>query len=96
MAEGPSAMFGTIAAKSESDLAWKRQKQMMRNRHQWEVQDLRAAGLNPILSAGGAPSMASVSQAKLPDFGSDFGMAGAATRKSQKTQESSIERNNCR
>lgn len=28
-------------------------KTMMQNRHQWEVNDLRSAGLNPILSAGG-------------------------------------------
>lgn len=28
-------------------------KTMMQSRHQWEVDDLRAAGLNPILSAGG-------------------------------------------
>lgn len=29
------------------------------HRHQWEVGDLRAAGLNPILSAGGQPPVAS-------------------------------------
>ena len=33
--------------------AWARQKQAMQNAHQWEVQDLRNAGLNPILSATG-------------------------------------------
>lgn len=33
--------------------AWQRQKEAMQNAHQWEVADLRAAGLNPILSATG-------------------------------------------
>lgn len=33
--------------------AWSRQKQAAQNAHQWEVADLRAAGLNPILSATG-------------------------------------------
>ena len=33
--------------------AWLRQKEAMQNQHQWEVADLRAAGLNPILSATG-------------------------------------------
>ena len=33
--------------------AWQRQKEAMQNAHQWEVQDLRKAGLNPILSATG-------------------------------------------
>ena len=33
--------------------SWKHQKEVMQNRHQWEVNDLRKAGLNPILSATG-------------------------------------------
>jgi hypothetical protein len=33
--------------------AWQRQKEAMQNAHQWEVEDLRKAGLNPVLSAMG-------------------------------------------
>ena len=33
--------------------------QMMQNAHQWEVEDLQTAGINPILSAGGSPNMPS-------------------------------------
>jgi len=62
-----------IAGKFEGDLAWSRQKRMMQNRHQWEVDDLRKAGLNPILSAGGAPSMASPNPARLPDLQASSG-----------------------
>jgi hypothetical protein len=36
-----------------ADKAWSRQKQAAQFAHQWEVADLRAAGLNPILSATG-------------------------------------------
>ena len=39
-------------------------KEQLQNRHQWEVNDLRAAGLNPILSAmKGAPSIGGSAQA---------------------------------
>lgn len=44
--------------------AYKRNKTMYKNRHQWEVEDLRKAGLNPIMSAmKGAPVGAAAPQA---------------------------------
>lgn len=42
-------LFGNYNANK----AWSRQKQAAQSAHQWEVADLRAAGLNPILSATG-------------------------------------------
>lgn len=46
------------AAQAQMDF----QKQTLQNRHQWEVNDLRAAGLNPILSANsGAPGASGAS-----------------------------------
>lgn len=63
----------------KSSLAWSRLKRTMTRRHQWEVNDLRKAGLNPILSAGGAPSIGGPQQ-QPP---SSFGDIGELVRKSK-------------
>jgi len=41
----------------------------LQKRHQWEVADLKAAGLNPILSAGGTPSIGSSAKADVESSG---------------------------
>lgn len=48
---GGAMSLGSSALSSY--LSYKQQKKFMQNRHQWEVDDLRKAGLNPILSATG-------------------------------------------
>jgi hypothetical protein len=48
---GGAMSLGSSALSSY--LSYKQQKKIMQNRHQWEVDDLRKAGLNPILSATG-------------------------------------------
>jgi len=60
-----TAASGAFATEDERDFATSSAatanaftKEQLQNRHQWEVSDLRAAGLNPILSAmKGAPSI---------------------------------------
>lgn len=47
-----SSMLGSNAADDAAELAYKRQKDMYQNRHQWTVQDLIKAGLNPALAYG--------------------------------------------
>lgn len=49
-------------------VSWKHQKEAMQNRHQWEVDDLRKAGLNPILSAGGSGSPGNAPIIEAPDI----------------------------
>jgi len=71
---GIKGLFGIGSANK----AYTRQKEMMKNAHQWEVQDLRKAGLNPILSAtgGNGASASAPASADTPDL--DLASASAA------------------
>ena len=55
IAGGIGEYFGTSSANSLQQSLFNQQiafnKQVMQNRHQWEVEDLKKAGLNPLLSA---------------------------------------------
>lgn len=48
------AISGPIASHFAQKRAFKYAKNILKNRHQWEVADLRAAGLNPILGYVGS------------------------------------------
>ena len=83
-----AALAGGVAGIGSSAFAsyvnWKHQKEVMKNRHQWEVEDLRKAGLNPILSAGGQGAPGNAPEIVAPDVaGSAAKGVEAALGKSQ-------------
>lgn len=61
-----SGILGTIEARHTSAMSRRFARQVMMNRHQWEVQDLKNAGLNPVLSAGGTPGGVGASMTPAP------------------------------
>lgn len=75
-------LANTAYANYQSNKAWKRQKQVLRNQHQWEVDDLKAAGINPILTTMSHATAPSVNTAS-----ADLDIANAlAAENAQKQQ----------
>ena len=77
-----SYMSGKAAKKAaQMQIAWERER--AQNAHQWEVADLKAAGLNPILSAGGQGAMTSAINPPMPDYSGISGISSASSAAKQ-------------
>lgn len=74
--------------------SWKHQKEVMQNRHQWEVADMRKAGLNPILSAtGGSGAAGNAPVIQAPDIaGAMKSGAETSTQHSEKNLKDALEK----
>lgn len=74
--------------------SWKHQKEVMQNRHQWEVADMRKAGLNPVLSAtGGSGASGNAPTIVAPDLaGAMKSGAETETQHSEKNLKDALEK----
>lgn len=67
-------------AQNDAAKAWKRQLWLMSNRYQLTVEDLKKAGLNPLLAVGGmSPGQATAPMASSPGNPLEGGAANAAS-----------------
>lgn len=94
------SVFSGLSSKRNSDAAWARQigweRERAQHAHQWEVADLKAAGLNPILSAtgGSGANTSAISSQPIdtPNFGESL-TSGVNSAKSLQLQKLANEAN---
>ena len=68
---GANKQANASSSANKQQIEW--QREAMQNRHQWEVEDLRKAGLNPILSANaGASTGGAGFHPSVPDYMSAY------------------------
>jgi len=70
--ETAGGIASSVLSRQASSQAWDRQKKVLKRQIQWRTADLRKAGLNPVLAAGGGVGGggASVAQSATPNLGS--------------------------
>jgi hypothetical protein len=96
-ASAAGGLLSTASSVWAAREAWKHQKEAMQNAHQWEVADLRKAGLNPILSAtGGSGASTGGLNTPMPDMsgissGINSAIAALKTENELKQQEANID-----
>lgn len=89
------SLLDNYFARSNAKQAYERQTRFAQNAHQWEVADLKKAGLNPILSAGGGGAHApSVAMAAVPKTQNLFeaGQAGLHSARSNQILAATLEK----
>lgn len=93
LAEAVGGAFNLGSSALSAYFSWKHQKEAMQNRHQWEVADMRKAGLNPILSAGGSGAPGNAPSIVAPDLASAFKSgAETSTQHSEKNLKDALEK----
>lgn len=75
-------LANTALSIHQSNKAWKRQKEAMQNQHQWEVQDLKNAGINPILT-----TMSHMSAPTVTTASGDLDLANALSAENAQRQQ---------
>lgn len=81
------------AAEDRQNASFYQQKEILQNSHQWEVEDLKSAGLNPVLSANSGVSGSAPAASPVGDYskGVSSAMQAIATAAEKKLKDKQAE-----